>query len=177
MTTTTTKNYKPTLKIFNNKDELSKSLATYIHTRAQKCLDKSKLFTVAVSGGSLPKLAGGYLSSVASSEYERWRVILVDERVVGWESEDCNGRLTYEEMCRKVGIGKENLKWIGEKGEGESVEDVARRYEEVVKEVCGREGVVDLVLLGIGPDGHTASLFPGHALVSVFLGMMDRRQW
>ena len=170
-TTTSTKlsSYKPTLKIYPSKDELAPSLGSHVLDIATASIQSHDSFNIAIAGGSLPTVLGkGLLQSQQKpgSFYAKWNVILIDERVVPWENEDSNSRLIWEEVMDKVGMDKNRLVGIDS---GLKPEDCAKDYEKKFKNRAGEEGRIDLALMGIGPDGHCASLFPKHPLVSFFL--------
>jgi 6-phosphogluconolactonase len=102
-------------------------------------------------------------------------VFYADERVVPLDHEDSNHKLCTTELFSKVPIPQENIHVIDPSldagGDVEGLEEVADDYEkalirEFAKGDSARFPVFDLILLGTGPDGHTASLFPGHALLS-----------
>lgn len=127
-------------------------LGPSVHTLSQKVLAENQSFNVAISGGSLPKLLAAGLPD--TTDFSKWNVYLADERIVPLDDKDSN----YREVISKfpgmsvVPINPEL-----------SPEDCANDYESKVQAMGG---VFDLVLLGLGPDGHTCSLFPGHPLVS-----------
>jgi 6-phosphogluconolactonase len=102
------------------------------------------------------------------------QVFYADERVVPLDHEDSNHKLCTAELFAQVPIPAENIHAIEpglDTGGEDGLEDVADAYEKaLIREFAAgnaaRFPVFDLVLLGTGPDGHTASLFPGHALLS-----------
>jgi len=162
---------KPNVRSFATKDELSTELGAAVAAAYAKA-DPSKPFTVAISGGSLPKLlAAGVVgaakdSAVAGIKWDNWHVFFADERVVALDNDDSNYKSCQEKLFGPVGIPAANVHTIGDPSQ--SAEAVAQAYEKDLASVFG-EGVpaFDLVLLGMGPDGHTASLFPGHPLLDV----------
>lgn len=113
--------------------------------------------SVAVSGGSLPKiLAKGLEESNASDLPAKWaQVFLADERCVPLDHADSNYRSAKEHLkCQPIPIDASL-----------STSACASDYAAKLTGKLGAEPVLDCVLLGLGPDGHTCSLFPGHALV------------
>jgi 6-phosphogluconolactonase len=116
---------------------------------------------LALSGGSSPTRAYELLAAepVDWSGVEVW---FADERCVPPDNPESNYRLASETLLTPAGIGSERVHRM----EGElDPEEAARRYTLALREDVGlRDGelpVLDLVVLGIGPDGHVASLFPG----------------
>ena len=125
-----------------------------------------KPFTVAISGGSLPKLLAAGILAVEGVDYSNWHVFFADERVVPLEDDDSNYKACDEVFFSKAGIARERVYTVDA---SLTAEEAAAAYTTQLQAVFGAEGTpaFDLVLLGMGPDGHTASLFPGHALLEV----------
>jgi 6-phosphogluconolactonase len=121
---------------------------------------------VAISGGTTPKAMFALLADrsapyFAQVPWEKLELFWVDERCVPPTDEESNYRMTDEAMLAHVPLAAERVHRM----EGELEPAVAaERYEAVVRAVFGLQGaelpVFDLVLLGMGSDGHTASLFP-----------------
>lgn len=115
--------------------------------------------SVAVSGGSLPKLLAAGLKQVGLSDAPKtWKnIFLADERWVPLDDADSNFRSIFEHLkCELVKINPEL-----------SVTEGAKKYQEKLVEQLGSPPTIDCVLLGLGPDGHTCSLFPKHKLVRI----------
>jgi len=98
-------------------------------------------------------------------------VFYADERAVPLNHHDSNHRLCTAELFSKVPIPTSHIHPIDEILLGGDLEDVADAYEkELIREFAQKDSarfpIFDLILLGVGPDGHTASLFPGHELLS-----------
>jgi 6-phosphogluconolactonase len=120
--------------------------------------------TVALSGGSTPKQLFEYVAS-HEKPFVNWNTILFfwgDERCVSPDHGDSNYRMTRQYLFEKLDIPEEHIFRIY--GEAEASEE-ARRYSRVLSEnVPLKNGLpcFDLILLGLGEDGHTASIFPGN---------------
>ncbi|XP_073131503.1 probable 6-phosphogluconolactonase 4, chloroplastic [Henckelia pumila] len=165
---------KGKVQVFDSEEELAVSLAK--HT-AQLCSEISKdraSFTVVLSGGSLVKslrklLEPPYIDSV---DWSKWHVFWVDERVVPKDHPDSNYLLAYDEFLSKIPIPVGNVYAINDALSAEGAADdyeTCLRHLVKTKTIENSEGTLfpkfDLMLLGMGPDGHIASLFPGHPLV------------
>ncbi|EKM60898.1 uncharacterized protein PHACADRAFT_247118 [Phanerochaete carnosa HHB-10118-sp] len=169
----------PILCSFSNPDELVESLAQFIIKSQKEAIQKKGRFTVAISGGSLPKQLNGLIGK-PGVKWDKWQVFYADERIVPLDHEDSNHRLCEEHLWSKVPIPKENIHTLdpalipaaAESGSDEDpLEEIADAYEKgLIREFANRDSarfpIFDLILLGVGPDGHTASLFPGHSLLS-----------
>lgn len=127
-------------------------------------------FTIALSGGSTPRS----LYSLLASEYRQsipWEKTLVfwsDERHVPPGDPQSNYRMAYEAMLSKVPVPPSDVFRV--KGEDPDASAAARLYEQTIRQTfdlrAGELPRFDLILLGMGPDGHTASLFPESAGLS-----------
>jgi 6-phosphogluconolactonase len=119
---------------------------------------------VALSGGSTPKSVYQLLAAPAFRTRVRWSDIHFfwgDERHVSPDHPDSNYRMAVEAMLSKVPVPPANVHRV--RSELSDAEQAARDYEGVVRACVGGEPTpqFDLIHLGIGTDGHTASLFPG----------------
>jgi 6-phosphogluconolactonase len=124
-------------------------------------------FAIALSGGSTPKRLFQLLAATPLREAMPWdRVHLFwgDDRFVPWDDPNSNYGMARDAMIAHVPVPPGNVHGIEFKG---GVADAARAYETALKSYYGSDTLdrgrplFDVVLLGMGPDGHTASLFPG----------------
>lgn len=139
-------------------------------------------FTLALSGGRVMRTlfaAAVTLAAARRTDFTRVHFFWADERCVPPDDVESNFRLAHEALLQPAGISNENIHRV----RGELVpEHAAQAATAEMRRVCGVAGgampVLDLVLLGMGEDGHVASLFPGNAetaadLASVFLPVCD----
>ena len=122
-----------------------------------------KPFTIALSGGSTPKILYQSLAQTPLSDWAKVELFFGDERPVPKEHPESNYGMVKKALLDQLG----DVKVIAhpmpaEQGDAASYEQVIRSR---VKEVRDGMPVLDLVLLGVGPDGHTASIFPGSPLL------------
>ncbi|GBG27251.1 6-phosphogluconolactonase [Hondaea fermentalgiana] len=155
---------------FASKDDLSEAVGDHVLRVTQEAAEKDK-FLVALSGGSLPKLlAAGLLKHQDEIDFSKWHVFFADERHVPHDHEDSNMLACKNEFLAKIpGIKEDQVYGIDY---SVPVEEAAQRYQVAIEAVTGVSAAsgapppsFDLVLLGMGPDGHTCSLFPGHELL------------
>ena len=124
-------------------------------------LDRGDRFSVALSGGSTPKALYRLLSSDDFRyriDWNRIHFFFSDERCVPADSPESNYRLAAESLLNPLGVAEANVfRWRGE----DDPEKAASKYEFEIKSFFRSDlPVFDLILLGMGADGHTASLFP-----------------
>ncbi len=152
-------------------EEAAQTKAQFVADLAKDCLAAQGQFTIALSGGSTPRRLYQVLAAppyASEMDWERWYVFWSDERCVPPDHEDSNYRMAREELLDHVAIPDANVHRM--RGEVDPLE-AAQAYEAVVREVFQSPAPsFDLILLGIGDDGHTASLFPG----TEALGEQDR---
>ncbi len=157
---------KPEIRIFDDLEQLSWAAATRFEERARvKAIDK-KPFCAALSGGSTPKPLYELLGSSIFGGRVRWtnvQLFQVDERCVPPDDAQSNYRMIRQALIEPSPFPEENFHRM--KAEIPDREHAAREYAEelasVLKPPPGQWPQFDLVFLGMGPDGHTASLFPG----------------
>jgi 6-phosphogluconolactonase len=140
-------------------------------------LAKPGPFRVSLSGGSTPKMLYTLLASDAFRDRFPWRRVTWywgDERFVPYDHPDSNYRMTKEAMLAHVPVPPENIHPVPADG---APEDAALRYEQTLQAAYGATVLdparpfFDITLLGLGPDGHTASLLPGEPVLE------ERKRW
>jgi 6-phosphogluconolactonase len=134
-------------------------------------------FRVSLSGGSTPKTLYGLLASDEFRGRFPWRRVIWywgDERFVPYDHPDSNYRMTREVMLSKAPVPPENVHPVPADG---TPEEAASHYELTLQSDYGAavldpaRPLFDVTLLGLGPDGHTASLLPGDAVLN------ERDRW
>ena len=134
---------------------------------ANESVEQRGRFTIALSGGSTPKSLFNLLATNARNSFpwEKTLFFWSDERHVPPTDPDSNYRMANEVMLSKVPVPPQNI--FRFRAEEQDVSKVAEEYEKSLQKAFqvqpGAIPVFDLILLGMGPDGHTASLFPGTA--------------
>ncbi|EIA07716.1 6-phosphogluconolactonase [Flavobacterium frigoris] len=154
------------VRIFNNKEEITTNAANIFVAAAQNAILERGRFVVALTGGSSPVAVYKLLATPAYQEKIDWEKIFIfwgDERWVPLDDERSNAKMAYDCLLSHVSIPKNNI--FPMYREGVTPEDYALEYEKSIKNITGEDGQFDLILLGMGDDGHTASLFPGQAVL------------
>lgn len=150
------------ITVFNDLDTLYKKAADTFVELAEKSIASKDRFAVALSGGSSPKAIFSLLATEEYSQKVAWNKVYffwVDERWVPLEDEKSNARMTFETLLHRVPVNGDQIFPMYK--DGIEPEDYAKEYENQIRTVLGEEGIFDFILLGMGDDGHTASLFPG----------------
>jgi 6-phosphogluconolactonase len=160
------------LVVVPDADSVARAAAEQIASRAQRAAAASGRFSIALSGGSTPKRLYALLADPtapyrARIPWDRFHVFFGDERHVPPEDAQSNFRMAREALLDHVPIPADNVhRVLAER----PAEEAAALYEETLRRSFALpEGGVprlDLVLLGMGEDGHTASLFPGTAALA-----------
>ncbi|MBI1194271.1 MAG: 6-phosphogluconolactonase [Gammaproteobacteria bacterium] len=153
------------LHIARNGAELGEITAAYWCRQARNAIEDHGAFYVALSGGSTPRLLFEHLALPSYRDAIDWTKVFIlfgDERCVPKDHEDSNFRMARETLLAPLGIREENVYRIQtERGPDGAALDYAETLARVVP-----GGMLDLVMLGLGPDGHIASLFPGTAALN-----------
>ena len=154
------------IRVLTTPQELFAAAAEAIAQLAMEAVAERGRFTLALSGGSTPKSLYTLLATNArtSLPWDRMFFFWGDERHVPPNHPDSNYRMVNEAMLSKVPVPVENVFRI--KAENRDAASAAQEYEQTLRKFFQQESGIpnfDLILLGMGPDGHTASLFPGTA--------------
>jgi 6-phosphogluconolactonase len=152
---------EPITKIYPDSVELARAAAEHFTTIAENTIITRGQFTVALAGGSTPRATYALLASDEFATRLNWQHVHVfwgDERCVPPDHPDSNHRMAREALLDHVPIPTDNIHRI--RGEL-NPEQATSIYRDDLKTTLGSDGRFDLVLLGMGTDGHMASLFPG----------------
>lgn len=154
----------PQRSVYNDADELARSVAEQIVELASEAVGRHGRFTLALAGGSTPKALYQLLAGDVYRDRIPWdklQVFLGDERYVPIDHEDSNFRMVKEALLDHVPIPEDQIHPVP------TILDpaaAAAEYEATIRRVFDSPApavpAFDLILLGIGSDGHTASLFP-----------------
>ena len=149
--------------IFDDAEALARAAAQRFAGIAAESVNARGRFSVALSGGSTPRRIYELLSGdefKARVDWPKAHVFFGDERCVPPDDDASNYRMARESLLSRVGVPAENVHRMI--GEGDAAAN-ARLYEDELRSSFGDAGLpaFDLVMLGLGDDGHTASLFPG----------------
>ncbi len=173
----------------NSEDEFARAALEVFLTRAKKAIKQEGVFNVAISGGNSPIVFFKALSDVKNTDGFRWESVhlfWVDERCVSIDSSDSNYKVAYDIFISKVDLPSANVHRIkaGEHGPLTAAQLYKEEIENHFNLDQDQTPVFDLILLGMGDDAHTASLFPenkvhdikGEIVMPVFLsqGKLDR---
>lgn len=148
--------------IHDTPDDLAEAVAGEIADR----IASGSRFTLGLAGGSSPEPTYRRLRDREDLDWSAVHVWLSDERWVPWDHDRCNGKMASETLLDHVGARFHRPPW----GELIRADDSAAHYEAALRSIHP-DGAPDLILLGLGEDGHTASLFPGTKALT------EERRW
>ncbi|RSH88676.1 suppressor of los1-1 [Saitozyma podzolica] len=178
----------PVLYTFDDSSKLQNSLANFILKAQTDAINHRGTFTIALSGGSLPNQLKP-LAEMEGVAWDKWQVFFADERIVPLDHPESNYAACAKAFLDHVPLKREQIHTLNtalftdftktnptdepkdaDEAENEAIE-IADDYEQqLVHTFAGansaRYPTFDLILLGMGPDGHTCSLFPGHPLLA-----------
>ena len=153
------------IKTFPTAEELARGAAEHFVAASNAAVAQRGFFTVALSGGSTPKA----LYELLADPNEPFRVQVPwakthffwsDERHVPPDNPESNYRMAHEAMLSRVPVDENKVHRV--LSENPNAEQAAADYELGLRRIVNQDlPQIDLILLGLGPDGHTASLFPG----------------
>src|SRR2546430_15766316 len=139
--------------------------ADFILQQAHKAIGERNEFRIALSGGNTPRPVYSRLAAIAHNlPWDLARITFGDERCVPPDNQESNFRMAWETLLAPAAVPEKSI--LRMRGEIDP-QIAAREYEEQLDLMASQRGepiyTHDLILLGLGDDGHTASLFPGTA--------------
>lgn len=153
-----------TVEVLPDAEAVARRAAEAIAEQARSAVAARGCFTLAVSGGATPRRLFGALSGEAVP-WPHVHLFQVDERIVPADDPDRNSRELVASLVSRVPLIADHVHAMPV--EDADLEAAAQRYAVTLGTVAGAPPVLDLIHLGLGTDGHTASLVPGDAALSV----------
>jgi 6-phosphogluconolactonase len=151
---------------------LAAAAAALVREECERAVAERGVFRIVLAGGSTPKLLYQVLAAPPWRDrvrWDSWEVYFGDERAVPPDDEQSNYHLARSELLAKVPIDDSRIHRM--LGEQHDLDAAADAYHRLIDETVPKDGDgvprFDLVLLGLGENGHTASLFPGTAALQV----------
>lgn len=149
------------LLIFDTPQDVAAAVADAFIDDARSAIEQRGAFYVALAGGSTPKAAYSLLAQPPRRDHVDWKNVQIffsDERCVPPESDESNYNMAYHALLSHVPIPQANIHRMRAE---EDPDTAAAEYAALLVRELGDPPRFDLVMLGMGADGHTASLFPG----------------
>lgn len=148
-------------------DQLSRDFADWLIEYANNNITTKGSFSVALSGGSTPKKLHVLLASNAykdKTDWSKWHFFMGDDRFVPYEDERSNAKMCYETLLNHVPVPEDQIHFY--QTENIQPADSAAAYEKMLRGYYeGKPSGIDLIILGMGDDGHTLSLFPHQPII------------
>ena len=161
------------LRQLRDADEVARCAAEATVAALRAAIAERGSFSIALAGGDTPRRMYERLGGQREIDWDRVDFFWGDERSVPPDHPDSNFGMARAALLRPLGIEPRRIHRM--EGERSDLDAAARDYEEDLAKTCGAPAggppVLDLVLLGMGPDGHTASLFPNTSALS------ETRRW
>jgi len=135
-------------------EEVAKTARDLILQAAKKAIENNGTFKIVLAGGTTPENVY-HLLAKESCDWQHWHFYLGDERCLPKDHAERNSQMAFKTFLNKIDISQKNIHFIAAE---HGAEEAARDYQTVIENALP----FDMVLLGMGEDGHTASLFPQH---------------
>jgi 6-phosphogluconolactonase len=150
------------VEVFADAEMVARQAATFIASEARAAVAARGRFVIAVSGGHTPWVMLRALSG-EDAPWPKIYVVQVDERIAPAGDQDRN--LTHLNESLHAPLGPDQI--LAMPVDAADLENAMSRYTAALRDIAGSPPVLDLVHLGLGPDGHTASLVPGDPVLEV----------
>ena len=162
------------VEVFPDLEAMSQAAAEIVVGIARESVQARGRFSIALAGGNTPKRTYQLLGERHRDaiDWSRWQVLFGDERFVPSDDKRSNYKMAREAFLADAPIPADHIHPIPT--DTPTVGDAADAYDRTLQRVLAngtQPSSIDLVLLGVGPDGHTASLFPGSPVLD------ERTQW
>ena len=162
------------LKIFQDKSHISAAAAEMFISIAQQAIKENGKFTVSLTGGTSPEALYNLLASASYRDKIDWTKVYIfwgDERWVPLADDKSNAKMTNRTLLDKVPVPKDDIFFMY--ADDQKPEEFAAEYEQHIRQVLGPSLSFDLILLGMGAEGHTASLFPYEPVLTETQKLVD----
>ncbi|KAJ8981189.1 hypothetical protein NQ317_014833 [Molorchus minor] len=155
-----------TVIVVETKNQVISKLCDQIEKTAKESIERNGRFLIGISGGSLATFLTIGLPKV-QTDFSKWRLFFCDERLVPVDNPDSTFGLYKRTLIDTNAVNLKDEQFVTVK-QGLSAEAAAQDYAKQLTAYFPDGSVprFDMLLLGMGPDGHTCSLFPGHALLN-----------
>ena len=152
----------PIFHVIGDASELQKEVIQLIASTAKLSIEDHGFFSIGVSGGSVSRIICQGLRVKQDTDWNQWKIFFCDERHVTFDNEESTYAYYKREFFDAVNFPTDNVIAINP---NVTVVEAAEDYTRKIRSVYPGSGVpsFDLLVLGMGPDGHTCSLFPGHS--------------
>ncbi|CAG9773616.1 unnamed protein product [Ceutorhynchus assimilis] len=155
------------VKVVEDREAVITELCALIESSANSSIASKGSFNVGVSGGSLVTFLVSGLPKI-HSDFSKWKIFFCDERLVPVDDPESTFGVYKTKLVDTGAVNLSADQFVTVK-QGVSALEAAKAYENQIKDLVPANPLLpqfDLLLLGMGPDGHTCSLFPGHELLN-----------